>query len=79
MRKDEEKKEKARKKAQDALKAELFKQSVDKKERAAKDKADRDQQAEMWKTENELWRQEEKRIKDKINKVNQDTKAFLES
>lgn len=43
------------------------------------EKADRDQQAVMWKTENELWKQEDKRIKEKIAKANQDTMAFLKS
>ena len=79
LRKEEEKKAKSRAKAQEQLRAELKRQAEDKKVRAAAEKADRDQQADMWKKENELWKVEEARVKAKVAKVNQDTKAFLES
>lgn len=77
LRKDEDRKKKMKDKAMIAMCEELAKQQRDKRQRAIEEKKDRDQQATMWQKERTIWKDEEKRLKEKIAKINGDTKAFL--
>ena len=77
LRKDEDRKKKMKDKAMIAMCEELAKQQRDKRQRAIEEKKDRDQQATMWQKERTIWKDEDKRLKEKIAKINGDTKAFL--
>ena len=77
MRKEEEKKNKKRKQIQQEVLATLVKQEQEKRDKAREAKLHFNEQAEMWKKENDLWEIEEKRLKEKIKQINKDTESFL--
>ena len=50
------------------------------KEKAARERADKEnisQQAKMWNLDKQNWELEEKRLKEKMNKIQMDNAAFL--
>ena len=77
LRNDEDRKKKQQDRAKIAMCEELAKQQREKRQRALEEKKDRDQQAVMWQKERTIWKEEEKRLQEKIAKINGDTKAFL--
>ena len=72
LRKDEDRKKKMKDRAMIAMCEELAKQQRDKRQRAVEEKKDRDQQATMWQKERSIWKEEEKRLQEKIAKINGD-------
>jgi hypothetical protein len=55
----------------------LASQVAEKKAREQNDKENINQQAEMWSLDKQNWDLEEKRLKERINKINADNAAFL--
>lgn len=55
----------------------LDKQQEEKKRKEKEMKDDMNQQAEMWQKERDMWDVEEKRLQEKIKKINLDTQQFL--
>ena len=61
------------------MRALLGKQMDEKRAREASDKADNDQQAEIWRKDKENYELEEKRLTDKIKLINLDNQSFLQN
>jgi len=57
----------------------LAQQMEEKRQREAMDKADNDQQAEIWRKDKENYELEEQRLNDKIKKINVDNQTFLQN
>mgnify|MGYP000465828392 CR=1 FL=1 len=73
LRKEEERKERMAKRAKDNMRQTLFKQQEEKHKRAVEEKIEFNKQAEMWKKDRDIWEEEDKRLKEKIQKINKDT------
>ena len=53
-------------------------QQMEEKEKREKDeKSNIDMQAKMWETDADNWKEEEKRLKDRITRINRDNQAYL--
>lgn len=65
------------KRTKDAMVATLAQQQIDKQQKLHEDKKDLNLQADMWKKDRDIWAEEDKRLKDKITKINKDTMTFL--
>ena len=57
----------------------LAQQMDEKRQREAMDKADNDQQAEIWRKDKENYELEEARLNDKIKRINVDNQTFLQN
>ena len=73
LRKEEERKERMARRAKENMKQTLFKQWEEKGKRAVEEKVEFNKQAEMWKKDRDLWEEEDRRLKEKIQKINLDT------
>ena len=62
---------------QEKLRNFLAQQVAEKKAREANDKENINQQAKMWNLDKANWEVEEKRLKEKIDKINSDNQQFL--
>lgn len=50
---------------------------VEKRNRENDEKSNIDMQAKMWQTDKENWEEEEKRLKNRISKINRDNQSYL--
>lgn len=55
----------------------LTQQQEDKLKREADRRSNINEQATMWRKERELWKEEDKRIQDKIKQINRENQEFL--
>ena len=74
----EEKRAKRAKEEQERMRAFLADQVRDKQNREKADKENINQQAQMWSLDKQNWELEEKRLKERINKIQMDNAAFLQ-